>query len=351
MLITHYVACLFGVLPKLEGWLGYAKDFSGGDDAPINWLEAEGIESLSPGTQYTYALYWAAASLTSVGYGDVTGVSLGELLYSVVVMLFGAVVTANIFALFTSLIARLNTQEMQFQMRQEKWAIYMRDRQVPEEVQDKVRRFFEFTWSRGRYMSVEELNQLPAMLKMEILRITHGQMLNQSRVFKTFEAKMAQLIAYGLMQQVAIPREVLVQVGDMSEGLFFVKEGEVALLDPDLDLNMMEVMPGVPTQSVIDTIVDMSTGGESSRGGGILGAIIAPSRRRMSLSRASGRRKLFRGGRRTSAAASVVEAAEAGARTPGLDPGSRPRSRSYGRGRLPRGGMGTGVNFMSSGGS
>ena len=128
VLITHYVACLFGVLPKLEGWLGYVDNFSGEADAPSNWLEAGGVADLSPGVQYTYALYWAAASLTSVGYGDVTGVSMGELLYSVVVMLFGAVVTANIFALFTSLIARLNTQEMQYQMRQEKWNIYMRDR-------------------------------------------------------------------------------------------------------------------------------------------------------------------------------------------------------------------------------
>ena len=45
---------------------------------------------------------------------------------------------------------------------------------MPEEVQGKVRRFFEFTWSRGRYMSMAELGQLPEMLKMEILRITHG---------------------------------------------------------------------------------------------------------------------------------------------------------------------------------
>jgi len=83
---------------------------------------------LAGGEKYALALYWSTASLTSVGYGDVAGVSLGEILYSVVIMLFGAVVTATIFALFTSLLAQLNTQEKQFHEKQEKWGIYMRDR-------------------------------------------------------------------------------------------------------------------------------------------------------------------------------------------------------------------------------
>jgi len=163
-------------------------------------------------------------------------------------------------------------------------------------------------------------------------------MLNQSRVFKTFEAKMAQLIAYGLVQQVAIPREVLTQVGDIAESLFFVKEGEVALLDPDLDLNVVDVLPGVSTESVLDAIVGMSTGNDTVRGGGILGSIIAPSRRRLSLSRGSGRRRLLKGGRRVSAAGSIVgdAAGLVGGSTPGLDYfGRQKSSSSYGRGRLP----------------
>ena len=56
------------------------------------WIFAEGMESQPPSVQYAFSLYWAYATMTTVGYGDVSAVNDYERLLSIFCMVVGVTV-------------------------------------------------------------------------------------------------------------------------------------------------------------------------------------------------------------------------------------------------------------------
>lgn len=63
--MTHILACGFIFVSVIE-------------DAPQNWLTEYGYDHAQPLTQYTVALYYAAAMVSSVGYGPFGAVTPTE---------------------------------------------------------------------------------------------------------------------------------------------------------------------------------------------------------------------------------------------------------------------------------
>ena len=59
--------------------------------SPSSWAAAHGIpyRSSTAGQNYILSLYWASATLTSVGYGDVSASDEREMVFSLVVQLTG----------------------------------------------------------------------------------------------------------------------------------------------------------------------------------------------------------------------------------------------------------------------
>ena len=75
LLINHISACLFIIIASIwdENHVG-------------TWMEK--IEGDS-GKIYTVSLYWSVATITTVGYGDISGTNNLERLFCSMVMIFG----------------------------------------------------------------------------------------------------------------------------------------------------------------------------------------------------------------------------------------------------------------------
>lgn len=83
---------------------------------------------------------------------------------------------------------------------------YMRELNIPVSIQDTVRGYYDFLWSRHSEGSTV-LDELPMKLQAELAEHTHKHMLGVSVVFASFGTEMVQLIALGLRQQICIPNE------------------------------------------------------------------------------------------------------------------------------------------------
>jgi hypothetical protein len=57
---------------------------------PTSWLQTlDAASTTNPGHGYISALYWAAATVTSTGYGDVHAVTVPEMWFAILIMLIG----------------------------------------------------------------------------------------------------------------------------------------------------------------------------------------------------------------------------------------------------------------------
>jgi hypothetical protein len=75
--VVHFIAC---------GWYWLA-DFN--DLEPNCWVARQGLLHASITYKYTSAVYWAFATLTTVGYGDINALTILEKVIAILWMIFG----------------------------------------------------------------------------------------------------------------------------------------------------------------------------------------------------------------------------------------------------------------------
>ncbi|XP_022786272.1 potassium voltage-gated channel subfamily H member 7-like isoform X2 [Stylophora pistillata] len=110
MLVAHWLACIWHAIGAAEaqsehGWLAL---LAHNINKPIN----QSIPTSGPTlkTRYLTSLYFTLSSLTSVGFGNVAPSTNNERVFSIIVMLMGALMYATIFGNLTVIIQRLYLQ-------------------------------------------------------------------------------------------------------------------------------------------------------------------------------------------------------------------------------------------------
>lgn len=77
--LAHWCACLWHLLGSHP--IG---------DEGVTWITSFGFEHASVGKRYISSLYWACATLLTVGYGDLVATNMGERVFNICVMLLGS---------------------------------------------------------------------------------------------------------------------------------------------------------------------------------------------------------------------------------------------------------------------
>lgn len=94
--IAHWIACFF-----------YAVGESELPDED-SWIVSTGIADASISTKYIYSLYWAFATMTTVGYGDIHPNTPKERALTLITMLVSCVVYAYTIGSIGNLVSRHN---------------------------------------------------------------------------------------------------------------------------------------------------------------------------------------------------------------------------------------------------
>ncbi|KAJ9562561.1 hypothetical protein OSB04_007721 [Centaurea solstitialis] len=121
--------------------------------------------------KYLYCLWWGLRNLSSYGQNLETSIYIGETLFCSTICIGGLI-------LFAQLIGNMQTYLQSMTVRLEEWRIkkrdteeWMRHRQLPEDLQDRVRRFVQYKWLATRGVDEESILQsLPIDLRREIQR-------------------------------------------------------------------------------------------------------------------------------------------------------------------------------------
>ncbi|KAK7898147.1 hypothetical protein WMY93_019000 [Mugilogobius chulae] len=96
---------------------------------------------------YIASLYFTLSSLTSVGFGNVSANTDAEKIFSVCVMLIGALMHALVFGNVTAIIQRMYSRWSQYHTRTKDLKDFIRVHHLPQSLKQRMLEYFQTTWS------------------------------------------------------------------------------------------------------------------------------------------------------------------------------------------------------------
>jgi hypothetical protein len=232
----HWMACIWRIIPSLEmendDWV--TKYYGTG---PLETTGAHALEHLQgPSELYIASLYWAVMTLTTIGYGDVTPHTKGEMIFSIFAMALGAATYAYLVGDVCGEIGNGDPLGIQFRQKMDCVKNFMDAHGLPGAMRHKLRVFFyssEELMRNEMYKAI--IDDLSPTLRGEVIAIVHSKWLSKVRMLTAIPAdeKVGFISALvGQMQAVAYAKDdYILRRGDFNENIFIVQKGTVLRCD------------------------------------------------------------------------------------------------------------------------
>jgi hypothetical protein len=221
LLCVHWSACAIYYIAVLEGL-----------DEPTTWTANTPLNdtSISKLDKYTTSAYWSMYTVTLVGYGDVLLKSKGEMLFSILIMLVGTILCeAGIAAILTSIVNSMDASAGESQAWSQVITKYMRHRNLPLELQDRIYSFFvhmhlsEYDLDESKVLEAQ-----PRFIKNKLLHeICFHTVRFKFKPLAHFTDGFVSSVVSGMFPYLALPKEILISTGMPNDKVFVVVRGKV----------------------------------------------------------------------------------------------------------------------------
>ncbi|CAK9317426.1 unnamed protein product [Citrullus colocynthis] len=147
-------------------------------------LEVEDFKNRSIWLGYTYSIYWSIVTLTTVGYGDLHAVNLGEKIFSIFYMLFNIGLTSYLIGNMTNLI--VHSAIRTFIMRDSINEIlrYGSKNRLPEGLKDQMLAHMQLRFKTAELKQEEVLEDLPKAIRSSIAQHLFRHTVENAYLFK-----------------------------------------------------------------------------------------------------------------------------------------------------------------------
>ncbi|XAR50159.1 hypothetical protein NMG60_11004413 [Bertholletia excelsa] len=178
--------------------------------------------------KYFYCLWWGLRNLSSYGQNLETSSYIGETSLSCGICLAGLV-------LFAQLIGNMQTYLQSTTLRLEEWRVKRRDteewmthRQLPQDLQNRIRRFVQYKWLATRGVDEEEILQsLPLDIRRQIRRHLCLALVRRVPFFSQMDDQLLDAICERLVSLLSTKDAYLVREGDPVNEMLFIIRGQL----------------------------------------------------------------------------------------------------------------------------
>ncbi|KAF5475852.1 hypothetical protein F2P56_007614 [Juglans regia] len=187
-----------------------------------------GVTATSFLNKYYYCLWWGLRNLSSLGQNLFTSTYIGEINFAVIIAILGLV-------LFALLIGNMQMYLQSTMVRLEEWRSrrtdaeeWMRHRQLPQDLKQRVRRYEQYKWVATRGVDGEAvLKGLPMDLRRDIKRHLCLDLVRQVPLFDQMDDRMLDAICERLKPYLCTPGTCLVREGDPVIEMLFIVRGRL----------------------------------------------------------------------------------------------------------------------------
>jgi len=178
LVLTHWISCLMALIPQLDGqtYDNFTPQEIANGSKPFNWIVVyfEGPLGFSYGeyniwSVYLAGCYFAAMTLTTIGYGDVTPKTDAERGVVCMIMLLGATFYAYAVGNICSIVQNMDKLRSEFRGECDEFANFLDSERFPADMKKRLKKYIHFTWNKKQATRQRELlDRLSVALQKEI---------------------------------------------------------------------------------------------------------------------------------------------------------------------------------------
>ncbi|KAL5286541.1 hypothetical protein ACFFRR_007896 [Megaselia abdita] len=246
LVIFHWNGCLYHLIHKNNGF------------GSKNWVYQDS-ESADVVKQYLQSYYWCTLALTTIG--DLPKPrSKGEYVYVILQLLFGLLLFATVLGHVANIVTSVSAARKEFQAKLDGVKTYMRMRRVPNHLQVKVIKWFDYLWLTQKCSDEERaVSCLPDKLKAEIAINVHLDTLKRVEIFQNTEAGFLCELVLRLRPVLFSPGDYICRKGEVGKEMYIVNRGKLQVVGDNGKTVMASLKAGSYFGEI--SILNMGTAG------------------------------------------------------------------------------------------
>lgn len=140
----HVAACFWFLTYKLS------------DFAPDSWVVRMEYQDASLSAKYLVSIYWAIATILTVGYGDLSGKTTMERGVAIIWMLIGVAFYALTIGMITSVLDRIDTKESHLNSKLETIDQFCGEAKITLDLKKKIREALEYHSNNNAFSVINQ---------------------------------------------------------------------------------------------------------------------------------------------------------------------------------------------------
>lgn len=179
------------------------------------------------------SLYYIVITMITIGYGDIRPVNTAEKLFMIVICLVSCAIFAYTLNSIGQIIEKITQSKEKFRKELVYLQNYMNTRNLSQDTQMKVKKFFEFKHAEELNSNVEGekmFGQLTGDLKQQVQQEMYKMILNKAKFLKlNFSNQFIDSLSLTMKEAKFGPDEVIFSQNKLQNKLYFIISGDVQL--------------------------------------------------------------------------------------------------------------------------
>eukprot|EP01029_Cantina_marsupialis_P013257 TRINITY_DN29331_c0_g4_i3.p1 TRINITY_DN29331_c0_g4~~TRINITY_DN29331_c0_g4_i3.p1 ORF type:complete len:662 (-),score=145.30 TRINITY_DN29331_c0_g4_i3:1126-3111(-) len=220
IVFTHWCACAWFFISFLF------------DHDIETWVYRDGLVGDSQMTQYIAALYWALATLTTMGYGDIVGETTYERSFTILCMLIGVSFYSYLTATVASFMDTLDDESKQFREKMEQVESFMTSKKLSRNLKDQIRGYLKYSYERRAPDFAEDqiIGELSSSLQLSIIDELYGDIIPKFPFLKNKDPMFIASLFRKCVPQQAPPNKIILREGSIAQEFFLLNKGRVEMV-------------------------------------------------------------------------------------------------------------------------
>ncbi|XP_063778261.1 potassium voltage-gated channel subfamily H member 8 isoform X1 [Pseudophryne corroboree] len=244
-LLAHWMACIWYVIGRMEmeennplTWdIGWLHELGKRLESPFYSNNTQGGPTIR--STYIASLYFTLSSLTSVGFGNVSANTDAEKIFSICIMLIGALMHALVFGNVTAIIQRMYSRWSLYHTRTKDLKDFIRVHHLPQQLKQRMLEYFQTNWSVNNGIDSHELlKEFPDELRSDITMHLNKEILQLS-LFESASRGCLRSLSLHIKTSFCAPGEYLLRQGDALQAIYLVCSGSMEVLKDGMVLAIL----------------------------------------------------------------------------------------------------------------